>query len=290
VFDFRYHALSLVAVLVALGVGLLLGVAIGDSELVSSAKEDVAQDLRDNLRDAGAEADELRDELRTRDEFGRQAYPVLAAGQLPGQKVGLVFLGDDSRAIYDSVREALEPTGGELGYVAVVREPPDLGALGRRVEGTRFEGLEDDDDLLRPFFERLGRGLMVGSSLTRSERSALLSSFSGELEAVDAIVVARSAAERDDESADVIEDLEEGLVAGMRETQLPVVGVETRETDPSQVRWYADRNMPSVDNVDTVAGRAAVVFILAGNVEGTYGEKSTAEALLPSVVGNAPSP
>jgi Copper transport outer membrane protein, MctB len=289
-FDFRYHALSLVAVLVALGIGLLLGVAIGDSELVSSANRDVADGLRDDLREAGAESDELRDELRTRDEFGRQAYPVLASGQLPGQEVGLVFLGGDSRPIYDSVREALEPTGGELGYVAVVREPPDLGSLARRAEESRFEALEEDEDLLRPLAERLGRGLIVGSPFTRSQRSALLSSFSGELDAVDAIVVARSAVERDDESADAIAELEEGLVAGMRDTQLPVVGVETRETDPSQIRWYADRNMPSVDNVDTVSGRAALVFILAGNVEGTYGEKGTAEALLPSVVGDAPAP
>jgi hypothetical protein len=290
VFDFRYHALSLVAVLVALGVGLLLGVAIGDSELVSSANREIREDLRNDLREAGAEADDLRDELRTRDDFARQAYPVLASGQLPGERIGLVFLGEDSRAIYDTVREALGPTGGELGYVAVVREPPDLGSLARRAGATRFSGLEEDDELLRPFAERVGRGLMIGSELARSERSALLSSFSGELEPVDAVIVARGASERDDESADQIGELEEGLVAGMRDTELPVVGVEMRATDPSQVRWYRDRGMPSVDNVDTIAGRAALVFILAGNVEGTYGEKSTAEALLPSVVGDFGTP
>ncbi len=37
-FDYRYHALSLAAVLFALAVGVLIGVAIGDSNLVSSAK------------------------------------------------------------------------------------------------------------------------------------------------------------------------------------------------------------------------------------------------------------
>ena len=45
-FDFRYHALSLAAVFIALVVGLLLGVAIGDKELVSGAR----QELRDSLR------------------------------------------------------------------------------------------------------------------------------------------------------------------------------------------------------------------------------------------------
>jgi len=39
-FDFRYHALSLVSVFLALVLGLLLGVAIGDRGLVSSAERD----------------------------------------------------------------------------------------------------------------------------------------------------------------------------------------------------------------------------------------------------------
>ena len=59
VFDFRYHALSLVAVLVALGLGLLLGVAIGDKELVSSANKDLVDDLRGDVRHANQRADEL---------------------------------------------------------------------------------------------------------------------------------------------------------------------------------------------------------------------------------------
>ena len=59
-FDFRYHALSLVAVFLALVVGLLLGVAIGDQGLVSSAERDIRNSLRADVRDARAEADRLR--------------------------------------------------------------------------------------------------------------------------------------------------------------------------------------------------------------------------------------
>ena len=44
-FDFRYHALSLAAVLFALAVGILIGVAIGDSNLVSSAQNGIVKNL-----------------------------------------------------------------------------------------------------------------------------------------------------------------------------------------------------------------------------------------------------
>ena len=40
-FDFRYHALSLVAVFLALGIGILLGSTIGDN-LASQANKDLS--------------------------------------------------------------------------------------------------------------------------------------------------------------------------------------------------------------------------------------------------------
>ncbi|MEA2144289.1 MAG: Copper transport outer membrane protein MctB, partial [Solirubrobacteraceae bacterium] len=39
-----------------------------------------------------------------------------------------------------------------------------------------------------------------------------------------------------------------------------------------------------VDNVDEQAGRAAMVFVLAG-AQGAYGRRDSAQALLPPVVG-----
>jgi len=78
--------------------------------------------------------------------------------------------------------------------------------------------------------------------------------------------------------------LEEGLIAGMRDADVPVAGVETTGTDPSQIGWFRDRGLPSVDNLDHVPGKAALVFVLSGDADGTYGEKSSAEGLLPRVV------
>ena len=50
-FDFRYHALSLVAVFLALGIGIVLGVTIGDS-LVSDAEKNIRASLRGDVVDA----------------------------------------------------------------------------------------------------------------------------------------------------------------------------------------------------------------------------------------------
>jgi hypothetical protein len=64
------------------------------------------------------------------------------------------------------------------------------------------------------------------------------------------------------------------------EADVQVSGVELTTTKPSQVGWYKDRRIPSVDNVDKLPGRAALIFVLAG-ANGSYGEKDSAQALVP---------
>jgi len=112
-FDFRYHALSLAAVFIALVVGLLLGVTIGDKELVSSARQDLRSSLRADVRQADQERDEAKARLREQEQFADAAYPILTKDQLRGRRIGLVVLGNDDGAP-DMIRRALQPTGADL--------------------------------------------------------------------------------------------------------------------------------------------------------------------------------
>ncbi len=81
-------------------------------------------------------------------------------------------------------------------------------------------------------------------------------------------------------------EFESGLIAGVASEGVPAVGVELSGTEPSQVPWYKAENLASVDDLETIAGRAALAFALAGD-RGTYGKKSTADALLPSAVSSS---
>jgi hypothetical protein len=291
VFDFRYHALSLVAVFLALAVGLLLGVAIGDSGLVSSAKQDIEDSLRGDVKASRAEAADLRAQLAQRDDYERQTFPDLVAGRLAGDQIGLLFLGDTSGQITDEVRDALEPAGATLRWVGALREPPDVEQLAERAEGTRYAAMSIDPTLLSPFSHRMGVQLVVGGRLVSQVRPALMQSFSGDLGVLDGVVVVRDPdrPEEDDDQKGTTEELEDGIVSGLNRTDVPVVGVEELDADPSQISWYRDRGLASVDSVDQLSGRAALVFALAG-ADGAYGLKSSAEALLPRVVGGISRP
>lgn len=285
-FDFRYHALSLAAVFIALVVGLLLGVAIGDKELVSSARQDLRSSIRADVRKADQERDDAKARLREQERFADAAYPILTSGQLPGRRIGLVLLGDDDGAP-DIVRKALEPTGADLAFVAVVRANVDLGAVAERARGTPYADIERDPTLLDDLGKRAGIQMVLGGRLVGRVRTALLLSLSGRFGDLDGVVVLRSAREpADKEARERLDDLQDGIARGLVQTGTKVVGVERRASEPSHIGWFRDRELSTVDNIDEQAGSTALVYVLAGN-EGAYGRRDSAQALLPPVVGRA---
>jgi hypothetical protein len=111
---------------------------------------------------------------------------------------------------------------------------------------------------------------------------------------VEAVVVYRDPPPEpdDDEGArdlELREAFEDGLFKGLRDN---VVGVETMGTDPSQVGWYEDEVIASVDNLDLAAGRLALVLVLGEAAlaeitgerpEGSFGYKDTADQALPDL-------
>jgi hypothetical protein len=286
VFDFRYHALSLVSVFLALVLGLLLGVAIGDKGLVSSAERDVRASLRGDVRKAQRESETLRGQLDEQNRFLQEAYPLMVGSRLIGERVGVVVLGDVSDEEIGNVRDALEATGGRLTSVAAMRTPLDLPALSAAAAGTAYEAIQRDPKLLGRFGERIGAGYVAGGGkLLDRVRRQLLQSSSGALGGVDSVVLIREPRKFEPPQQKLLEDFEDGLVAGLSDNNGTVVGVETTDTEPSQVGWYRDHDIASVDDVDQLPGRAALVFALAG-ADGAYGTKSSADALLPKAANS----
>ena len=289
-FDFRYHALSLAAVLMALLIGLLLGVAIGDEGLVSSAEDRLRDDIRGDVREARAEAAGLREELERRRAYEEATYPTLVAERLDGAQITLLFLDERQEGVFTGVRDAITPAGAELGFVAQLRRPLDVEGLAEDAAGSGYAQMGDDLDLVERLGRRLGVQFVQDGRLLRAVRGSLLASSSGELEGSDGVVVFRSGAEApgDAEERERDDRFVDGLLAGIGSFGTAVVGVEETSTDPSQVPWYQEHGLASVDSIDLTAGRAALVFALAGDAGGSYGVKETRDALLPDELVRSP--
>jgi hypothetical protein len=279
VFSIRYHVISLVAVFLALGIGVLLGASIADEPL-SEAQRDLEGSLRGDLRDARSEASDLRGEVALRDEFERQAFPGLVKDLLPGFRVGIVAVGDLPSSYAAHVRDAVEPAGAEVDSISVIRAPLPLGRLADALDDERLRRSGVRDEALARLGQRLGRGLVEGADLVQDVRHVLFSSSRGEYRGLDGVVLVRDREGLEGEEKRAEDRFEAALLKALRATEAEVVGVETRDADPSQVPFMKDQGVSSVDDVELVAGRAALVYALLG-AEGHFGVKRAADGLLP---------
>ena len=296
-FDLRYHLASLAAVFIALAVGILLGVAI--SGKLSNADNEFAHaridQLNEQLQQANARADIIG---RRNDAAGKLlelSYPALMENRLDGKNVGVLFAGP----VDGSVRSAIERTLSDAG----AGEPVRLIAVDTPVDATELDAALNGDQVLAQYAEGgddfAGLGTALGLELVEGDGTPMWSTLSSRLveerfgtstPALDAVVVVRSWAPPEDPTAQEeaqarpTETLVDGLLSGLQESGIPVVGVETTTEAASAIDLYRTQGVSSVDDVETVAGKVALAFLLAGGAPGHYGVKDSAsDGVAPSV-------
>jgi copper transport outer membrane protein MctB len=284
----RYHAASLAAVFLALAIGILIGVGLGHN-VVSGTTKGLEQSLKSDLSAARGRADELQGQLNRHNDFEEEVYPALTGRVLEGDRVAVVALGglpDDVKGDVQTVVGPDSPSGAALGEVAVVEEPPNLAAIAAASPpGSQGRKVKRDRAALTAVGRRLGEALIIGGSSYKRFRGPILEQVSGRPGGIDAAIVIRDQPENmTAQQAAAAGALESGLLEGLESDPLtPVVGVERSDSDPSQIDFFNSAGVTAtVDSVDLVSGRVALVYALDGS-EGNYGVKSSADRLLPGL-------
>jgi hypothetical protein len=70
------------------------------------------------------------------------------------------------------------------------------------------------------------------------------------------------------------------MINAIKNSNIPVMAVEKINVAHSSIPEYRKLRIPTVDNVDTIIGKAAMLMVVSGQ-EGHFGEKETAEQLMP---------
>ena len=146
--------------------------------------------------------------------------------------------------------------------------------------GGRGELAGTDPVLVKAFARRIGRSIVNAGALTAQLHKAFPDALRGDFRGARRVAYYRSPPPDNEQPGDkaLREAFEEGLVGGLALGGVLTVGVEEQGTDPSQVPWYHDQQMSSVDSVDLPGGRLALVFTLDGE-KGSYGIKDSAPTL-----------
>jgi hypothetical protein len=113
VISFRYHLVSLVAVLLALALGLALG-ATGLSGAVLDGLRGQLKQATEERRTLQAETRTLREQLRNSDEVTAALAPRIVAGALRGARVVLIGTAQADADLTDGVQKILEQAGARV--------------------------------------------------------------------------------------------------------------------------------------------------------------------------------
>jgi hypothetical protein len=281
--DFRYHAMSLAAIFVALALGLLLGVTLGDTNLVADARGGLEDSLKTDLTEARQQSSDRKQQIERQNEFIGGAYPQLVAGRMAGDHVATVGSAGVAQSTLKSVTRAVEPAGASVTYIAQLLAKPQYlkiaDALGvPELIPDETPTADQTDQLGRAVGRRLARGKNTGVM-----RRLVFSRLSGDLTRSRLFAYARQ--EPEDAKSDqgkVFDGFERGVVAGLTQQAGRVVGVESSTTEPTNIKWYNSLGLSTVDDIQDYSGYYSLVAIFNG-AKGDYGYKDSAEEIVPQV-------
>ncbi len=279
----REHIASLVAVFIALAAGILLGVSLSRQEPLESRMANLSRQFeslsREN-REVRERAQALERHLRARGEFDAPLLAGMLTGRLTGVPVGLLWVGDFDRVRFEAdLGGTLSLAGADVvGSVALapdfikrVTEAKEADILGQAASEPRaankiasaigsLAASGSWEQLKSP--AQMGLLTLSGALLGRPKMVVVVVSLDVEESVAVALMLPR-----------LLEGLQQGvgfiLVAEPSNAPMSAVGICRRA------------GVTTVDNIETIPGQVAMVWALAGRVEGAFGVKDTAQGLLP---------
>jgi hypothetical protein len=281
--DFRYHAMSLAAVFVALALGLLLGVTLGDTNLVSDVRGNLEDSLKKDLTESRQQSGDRKQQIERQNEFLGSAYPQLVQGRMAGDRVATLGSAGVAQSTLKSVTRAVEPAGANVEYIAQLLAKPQYAKIAAALDLNDVVKDEtptpaEADELGRAVGRRLARGRNTGVM-----RRLVFSRLSGDLKRARFFAYARQEpTDADSDEGKVFDGFERGVVAGISQQADRIAGVENTTTEPSNIKWYNSLGLSTVDDIQDFAGYYSLVSIFNG-AKGDYGYKDSADSIVPQV-------
>ena len=284
-FDLRYHVASLAAVFLALIIGILVGVGIADRGYLDkgtrSLLEQRVADLQKQLNQTAQQAGNLGRNQDAARAYISKTYPVLVRNRLRGKRVAVVFVGSVDGGVRSAVNRALTDAGGQQLRLRALTVPIDGSQIDAKLASSPKVGSFSGQGRFESLGRALGQELMLGGDtpLWNALTDLLVEQREGgSKDPADGVVVVRTAKPQKNATSRFLLGLYSGLVS----TGSPAVGVEASDARRSAISVYRQAGLSSVDDIDTLAGKLALVLLLQGAPSGQYGVRKTADEALPS--------
>jgi hypothetical protein len=263
--DLRYHLISLISVFLALAIGVLLGVAMADQGVVTGRVQAEITSIQQQLDRQRREIDKQNEQIADQEDMLQGMSDAMIADSLQGENVALVA----------------GPYADPDTYQAVLG---DLSEAGANITSSQRLDPPDPTEITGQALTTLQATTQLESNYASVAREVL--GYTGENGEFPEIVVFVGGGE-------IPEDAPSGTLGALKDVQrrmfeiwldagVRVVGTEPSDTERTEVSLFQNVGIPTVDNADQPAGRAAVIRCATmEDCEGTYGIKDRASEPFP---------
>lgn len=255
--DLRYHVISLISVFLALAIGVLLGTAMADRGVISDQLQNEVTNIQNQLDKQQQLIAERDARISTLQENVQGMSETMISGNLQGVNVALIYGPWASDDAAQELQSTLSEAGANLTSFEQLPVPTPGEVTGPDSGDTEFRYASFAADALD----------VPGSP---SAPEVIIFMGGGALPQ-----------DAPDGSLDTLNTAESAMFDVWLEAGVRVVAAEPSNTARSEIPLFQDVGVPSVDNVDQAAGKAAVVKLADSLQDGSYGIKPTASDVFP---------
>ncbi|MGH3711906.1 MAG: copper transporter [Micromonosporaceae bacterium] len=303
--NFRYHVVSLTAVFLALAVGMVLGTAALNGPVTEDLYSE-AQSLRKSNAQLRDQIAEMEDELASREEYVKEAAPLLLDNKLDRQRILVVAMpGADQdwvTAATDNVRLAKGTVTGTLRFTDRFIDPAhkeDARDLATRLLPPNVKNVPSDADGVTASAALLAAVLLTHTpEVAAGDRTSVLTGYQTqkliELDkkitepATGVIIVSNLPATEKDaaaRNAAVVAAIGQFAPAGPLVVAAPGTGGDGNAITAIRDDPALKQSVSTVDNVNTSLGQLSTVLALVQRIvdrkSGHYGISDTADGRIP---------
>lgn len=279
----RFYIVSIVSIFAALGIGIFIGFTIDTQDFVIDQNESITQMLESQFEVLFNENQSLKEnekilelENRYKDDYIEYSYNFIIKDQLKGLNVGIIETNNDY--ITSGIGRDLELAGANVVNVTTINNS----IINKEQLNKLFEGLNINipKDSIETSITT------ITESIVNGDFNSLLNALSDE----DFIRTAGSYDEEIDflilcggsfnESSKRINKVDKLVVDIGKKYNIPIIGIEKSNVNYSYISKYKDFDISTVDNIDMVTGKVAMILAMKGN-PGNYGVKATADSVIP---------
>ena len=286
IINLKYYLVTIVAIFLAIGIGIFIGIMMDGQDLIVDQQQQLVAQLQLKFDEFKQKQDELQEridyltlEREKNIKFIDKVYPEIVMNKL--KDLDVLIIETNENYSYLGLGDSFEKAGMNSVSSLLIKDSfllDDLShaqqiAMEFNLKGKTIEEIQGQ--LIELFCNAVLSG---NTNIISSLKEKAMVDFLDQMKVpVDYIIIAGGSL---NEEKNVLNKIDLPMIKYIKSNDIPVVAVEKTGTAYSNIPEYKKSRVSTVDNVDTIMGKVSLMMVLSGQ-EGNFGEKETAEALLP---------